>query len=206
MTGGMQSSDHDETAAAYRRFTDREARGRSPLYEALARGVADDADVLACLAGLPRPKRQPNLLLAATRHVAGVPRDWPEFKGTALARWDEIRAVILRRSTQTNEPGRCATLLPVLARLRQPVALIEVGASAGLCLLPDRYGYDYGTRRRLRPARGADDAPVFPCEADAATPLPKALPRVAWRRGLDLNPLDIGDADQMAWLETLVWP
>jgi hypothetical protein len=44
---------------------------------------------------------------------------------------------MLSRSTQTNEPARCATLLPVLAQLPQPLALNEVGASAGLCLLPD---------------------------------------------------------------------
>jgi hypothetical protein len=52
--------------------------------------------------------------------------------------------VALSRRTQTNEPGRCATLLPALAALDGPLALIEVGASAGLCLHVDRYSYDYG--------------------------------------------------------------
>jgi hypothetical protein len=52
---------------------------------------------------------------------------------------DALRAVMLARSTQTNEPGRCAALLPVLTRLPEPLALLEVGASAGLCLLPDFY-------------------------------------------------------------------
>ena len=55
---------------------------------------------------------------------------------------------MLSRATQTNEPARCAVLLPVLARLPQPLALLEVGASAGLCLLPDHYGYDYGAAER----------------------------------------------------------
>jgi hypothetical protein len=49
---------------------------------------------------------------------------------------------MLAQSTQTNEPGRCAALLPMLARLPEPLALLEVGASAGLCLLPDFYTYD----------------------------------------------------------------
>ena len=88
------------------------------------------------------------------------------------------------------KPGRCATLLPVLARLPQPLALIEVGASAGLCLLPDRYGYDYGERRLTPPAA---DAPVFPCRAERGTPLPEAHPRVAWRLGLDLHPVDVAE-------------
>ncbi len=40
----------------------------------------------------------------------------------------------MSKRTQTNEPGRCAVLLPLLAALPQPLALLEVGASAGLCL------------------------------------------------------------------------
>ena len=112
---------------------------------------------------------------------------------------------MLSRSTQTNEPGRCATLLPVFARLPQPLALIEVGASAGLCLLPDRYAYSY-EGHYVRPQDARADAPVFPCRASPNTPLPHAVPRIVWRVGLDLNPLDVADVEQMRWLETLVWP
>ena len=117
-----------------------------------------------------------------------------------------IKEVMLSRTTQTNEPARCAVLLPVLAGLRQPLALIEVGASAGLCLLPDRYGYDYGAHRLEPPSRPGAGAPIFHCIASAATPLPLALPKIGWRCGLDLNPLDVNSRPEMAWLETLVWP
>jgi hypothetical protein len=112
---------------------------------------------------------------------------------------------MLAHSTQTNEPARCAVLLPVLAQLPQPLALIEVGASAGLCLLPDLYGYDYGSRR-IHPKTTEADYPVFSCSANEVTPLPTATPYVAWRAGVDLNPLDATDSSQAAWLETLVWP
>jgi hypothetical protein len=54
--------------------------------------------------------------------------------------------VILARRTQTNEAARCAVLLPALAQLPQPLALIDAGASAGLTLLADRYSYDYAGR------------------------------------------------------------
>jgi hypothetical protein len=112
---------------------------------------------------------------------------------------------MLKRSTQTNEPARCATLLPVLARLPQPLALIEVGASAGLCLIADRYGYDYGGHL-VRPAVDQLEPPVFSCVVNVITPIPTALPRVIWRAGLDLDPVDLSDPDQTAWLEALVWP
>jgi hypothetical protein len=191
--------DASQVAARYLRFADVEAHGRSPLYEAIARGVAADREVLGFLLTLPREKRQPNLLLAAVRHLFGTPADWSGFRDTLLANPDAVAALMRRRSTQTNEPARCAALLPLLLLLPQPLALIEVGASAGLCLLPDRYGYDYG-RATL------SGEPLFRCAVNDATPLPPSLPQIAWRAGLDLNPLDLSDAGEVAWLETLVWP
>jgi hypothetical protein len=190
-------------AARFLRFAEREADGSSPRYAALARAAAADMFTLALLAALPDDKQQPNLLFAALRHVAGTPNDWPQARRALEAQAAAIRAVMLARRTQTNEPARCAILLPVLARLPQPLAPIEVGASAGLCLLPDRYGYAYGDHRIPPPS---SEAPIFQARANAATPLPSALPSVAWRAGLDLSPLDLRDPAQCAWLETLVWP
>jgi len=193
----------EQIAARYRRFAEVEAHDRSLLYEAFALGVAGDAFALDFLAALPDEKRQPNLLFGALRHVCGTPRDWSTFRTMLRDNARAVRETMLARRTQTNEAGRCATLLPVLARLPQPLALIEVGASAGLCLLPDRYGYDYG---KVRLAPGSADAPVFPCQADPAAPLPAAHPRIAWRLGLDLNPINVADAADRTWLEALVWP
>ena len=194
-----------EISARYVHFADTEARGRSPLYEALARAVAEDWETLDFLSTLPDLKRQPNLLLAAVRHLFGTPTGWAEFRQALLAHLHAVRSLMLERSTQTNEPGRCATLLPVLSRLPQPLALIEVGTSAGLCLMPDLYGYDYG-RKAIRAPTMASEPPVFRCLASETTPLPAALPKVVWRAGLDLNPIDASDDTQVAWLETLVWP
>ena len=197
-------SELEAIARRYTRFAAVEAHGVSPAYERLAFAVAHSPDLLAFLGSMPPDRRQPNLFFAALRHIAGVPGDASAMEAVVGREAARIRHVMASRTTQTNEPARCAVLLPVLAALRQPLALIEVGASAGLCLLPDRYGYDYG-RLRLNPP-GAAPAPIFPCRASPATPLPLALPKVAWRCGLDLNPLDIKAPDQMAWLETLVWP
>jgi len=171
----------------------------------LARAVADDAASLEFLEQLPIAKQQPNLLLGAVRHVCGTARDWPHFRALLHDNADAVRALMLVRSTQTNEPARCATLLPVLARLPQPIALLEVGASAGLCLLPDHYAYSYGAHH-IAPASQPVPPPLFACDASPSTPLPDAVPHVVWRAGLDLAPIDLGNADDVAWLETLVWP
>ena len=114
--------------------------------------IAASADVLRFLIDLPPPRRQPNLLLGAATLIAGRPPDIASLSDMVAGRADALRATMLARTTQTNEPARCAVLLPLLAALPQPLALIEVGASAGLCLLPDRYGYDWG-HARLAPAK-----------------------------------------------------
>lgn len=190
-------------ADRYLGFAQREAQGVSAAYERYATSTARNTDLLARLLQLPSGKQQPNLLFAATRHAVGLPEGDADFARHVLEAWDQIRQVMLSRSTQTNEPGRCACLLPALAGFNEPLAIIEVGAAAGLCLIPDRYGYDYG---RARLPATAQDAPVFPCIASDQTPIPAALPQIAWRAGLDLNPLDVRDDDDMQWLKTLVWP
>lgn len=190
-------------AERYRRFAADEARGVSPHYEGLTQDIAASAAILRFLIDLPPPRRQPNLLLAAATLIAGRPPDIASLTDMIASRADALRTMMLARTTQTNEPARCAVLLPLLAALPQPLALIEVGASAGLCLLPDRYGYDWG-HARLAPA--SSDAPVFSCAVTGPAPLPATLPRIVWRAGLDLDPLDVASDEDMAWLRALIWP
>lgn len=193
-----------ETADIYRRFASREARGHCPAYEELADGVAADPRLLALVGELPPVKRQPNLLLGAVRHLGGPVEDgYPAFRDWTTAHWPRVAAEMRARRTQTNEPGRCATLLPVLAGLPQPLGLIEVGASAGLCLYPDRYRYRYDGGDPIGPR---DSPVVLDCRTSGPVPLPEKPPRVVWRAGIDLNPLDVTDEDDARWLRTLVWP
>lgn len=195
-------------ARAYGAFAEREARGTSPTYEEWAAGVSADPQVTALLDTLPPGKRQPNLVFAAARWH-GASGGYDDLRRTLLTRWDDVAATIRARATQTNEAGRCATLLPFLAQLPQPLALLEVGASAGLCLLPDRYSYRYddahGGSRALDPADGPSPV-VLPCTLGPGLAAPERLPEVVWRAGVDLSPVDVTDDDACAWLETLVWP
>ncbi len=190
------------TAENYRRFAV-EVGGRSPGYGALAEAVAADVDVLAFLRALPAVKRQPNLLFAAARYLLGVPADIDALRRLVRDRAEELASVMRAKRTQTNEPARCATLLPALSRLPEPLALLEVGASAGLTLLPDVYSYDYAGHV----VPGVDpDAPTLTCQSHGPVPLPDRVPTVVWRAGIDLNPLDARDSDDAEWLRCLVWP
>ncbi|MFV1441080.1 MULTISPECIES: DUF2332 domain-containing protein [unclassified Phaeobacter] len=195
-----------EIAARYTRFAQVEAAGRSLIYERLALQVARSPRCLAFLSALPADRQQPNLLFAALRSVTGdIPCD-DRLDRAIHEQGDDIAAVMLCRTTQTNEPGRCAVLLPVLAQITGPIALIEVGASAGLCLLPDYYGYDW-ERYQLPPSQQIGvRAPVMICNASPGTPLPRAHPEIIWRAGLDLNPLDVNCEADVRWLEHLIWP
>ena len=189
----------------YGEFAD-QAVGDSACFVEWGRGVAADPEVLAWVDGLPGLKKQPNLVFAAARwHGVPAPGPYAGLRDALLGDDGSIVATIMARSTQTNEVGRLATLLPAfrVAVPDGPIALIEAGASAGLNLFPDRWGYawtDDDTVVEL------GSAPYLPCDVSGPVPLPTELPEVSWRGGVDLNPLDVTDADAMSWLENLVYP
>jgi hypothetical protein len=189
----------------YRGMADRELRGIYPTYESLSREVADSPAVCSLLADLPPLKRQPNLLLGVVR-LCGGPIDSPaSFLHFVRTNWPKVSASIISHNTQTNEPGRCAALLPLLAQLQGPLALIEVGASAGLCLFPDRYRYHYRTAAGKSHDLGRGPVALV-CDVNDHVPLPDRLPNVRWRAGLDLNPLHADSDTDRDWLRALVWP
>jgi hypothetical protein len=193
------------TAELYRSFASREARGQSDCYEQWAEGLAGDPQLLRLVETLPGLKKQPNLVFAAARYVGIEPGPFAAFRAGLLDRWPDVRDTVLTRRTQTNEVGRLTSLLPIFAALPQPLALLEVGASAGLCLYPDKYSYDYVAARRLDPVEGPA-ACLLSCDVTGPAPIPNELPTVVWRAGIDLNPLDVTNQDDVGWLDTLVWP
>lgn len=201
-----------DVASQYRDFA-AYAHDDSPCFEAWALGVAEDPEVQAWVASLPPVKQQPNLVFAAARwHGVPAPGPYDDLRTALLTDAGAVRTTIMRRSTQTNEVGRLATLTPALTRLQEqadrPLALIEAGASAGLCLYPDRFAYEWRTEQGA--VRAAPEsltrAATLACDVTGAAPLRQRLPEVAWRAGIDLNPLDVNDDDAMAWLANLVWP
>ncbi len=202
--GGMIGHESDLSISEnYWRFAHLEAAGRSPAYQELAEFVAENTTILQFLGRLAPAKRQPNLLFAAARYILGEPANPDSLTKLIDERGVDLAAIMYERRTQTNEAARCAILVPALALIPGPLALIEVGAAAGLTLLVDFYNYDY----HGHVLNGLDaDAPVLTCQPIGSVPIPGRVPEVGWRVGLDLNPLDPSNPADVEWLSCLIWP
>jgi len=203
----MPVSERDRAEDWFRRFADSEGR-ESVRYRDWALGLADDAELLSKIVSLPVEKRQPALILACARFV-GVPlRPFSQSRSDFLALWPRIAKCARTHSVQTNDPRRCSPLLVALQRIRGPISLIEVGASAGLTLIPDKYSYRFGARGRtlaVDPTSG-ESSVVLTAALEGWGASELRMPTIVHREGIDLEPLDVNDADNRAWLNALVWP
>lgn len=106
---------------------------------------------------------------------------------------------------QTNEVRRSAALIAgarvAVARFDMPVHLSELGASGGLNLMWDHYALD------LRGQRYGPNIPVLSLSPEWRGPAPlDVTPRIASRKGVDLNPLDPQRADHLLHLTAYLWP
>ncbi|MCB4207608.1 DUF2332 domain-containing protein [Arthrobacter sp. UM1] len=204
---------------SYRRFAETECQD-APVYAAWTRAVAGNAELCERIARLPGPKRQPNLIFAAAR-IRTPERPDGSFELDSLSpealvqrlleTWDAIEHTLLTRANQTNEPARSSIHMPLMAELDRPIALIEVGCSAGLTTIPDRYSYRFRTARGTTTADPADGPSPVVLDCDADDDAPEHLPEIVWRGGIDLNPLDLDPStprgrDDLAWMKALVWP
>jgi hypothetical protein len=191
----------DRIKRRYRHFADVECGNYGRLYSILAHSVVNDEELLSFIA--KQPDQQPNLFLGAVHYLLGVER-MPQSAGALrefiITHGEDVAQVMRSHHTQTNEIGRCAVILPALPK--GPIGLIEVGASGGLCLFLDKFRYEYG-KHCVGPA---NSPVVLRCTPKGAVPLPAEIPAVEWRQGLDIDPIDLNNDDQVRWLLALVWP
>ncbi|MFC0454415.1 DUF2332 family protein [Rhodococcus jostii] len=103
-----------DTSLRYRTFAEVEAKGNSATYQQWCTAIADDPDVLALIERLPEPRRQPNLVLGVSRRLGAPAGTYASFREWLLHHWRGVEELALTRTTQTNEAGRAAVLLPIL--------------------------------------------------------------------------------------------
>jgi hypothetical protein len=220
-------SDIEQLGERFDRFAEEARTYAGPLYAALSREIARDPELLAIARHVRRPP-VPNVLFASvhfllaetpdhplamfygslSEHVRSPAGAYPYFRDFVLANRARLIPLLETRITQTNEVSRCSYLMPaftVVHRARgRPLALVDVGCSAGLHLLWDRYFYDYGSVAVGNPAAAVHIA----CElrGDVSPPLPQRFPDCAFRLGIDLHPIDLADPIERRWFESLIWP
>jgi hypothetical protein len=149
--------------------------------------------------------------LAPDLATAYPPKSIPDDKSlhallrNTLRQHHEFIVRFIKSPPQTNEVGRSAVLLggflEIAAATENPLRLLEIGASAGLNLLWDRFYYRLGTA-----SWGDHASPVHLAPVWDGSPPPVAAPiRVAARAGCDLNPIDVTDDEQALRLRAYVW-
>jgi hypothetical protein len=108
------------------------------------------------------------------------------------------------RSTQTNEIGRNAVLAAgvAFAVQGQEVALVDLGCSAGLNLLVDRYRIERSDGHSM----GDEQSTIVISSQVSGAPMPSEHAPIAWRAGIDLDPPDLEDDVAVRWLLACQWP
>ena len=216
-------------AQVYRHFGEVDAAETSPLYERVAVALSESDEALRAIEAAPARKRHPTVILAALHDLALAGRapalaaayaasDGDAAAGAAidtlLGMTDSVVAIAARRRMRTNETGRCAVLYPAIAEAARrvganAVGLIDVGCSAGLNLNVDRVGITYSDgQSHDKQALGDPSSPVqLSCSIVGDRPIPtRAMPGVVARVGVDLNTVDVTDADDARWLRACLWP
>jgi len=218
-TGGSRT-----LARVYRHFGEVDAAGTSSLYERVAIALSESDEALRAIEAAPARKRHPTVILAALHDLALAGRApalaaaYAAADGdaaaaaaidTLLRMTDSVVAAVARRKTRPDETGRCAVLYPAIADAARraganAVGLIDVGCSAGLNLNVDRVGITYSNGQTL----GGPSSPVqLSCSVVGHRPVPaRAMPEVVARVGVDLDPVDVTDADEARWLRACLWP
>ncbi|CAM3726843.1 DUF2332 domain-containing protein [Mesobacillus thioparans] len=218
-----------EISEKFKNFAVHECRGSSPLYESLSLKIAENREMLGLASKARAGQPVPNLLLGAVHYL--LMKDYehplaeyypslsddPRSAEEAFAAFvdfcrhytDEITQIINSKIVQTNEVRRCAYLFPLFSHIfsmvQKPMALIEIGTSAGLQLFLDQYSYSYGTGQNY----GESDSPVHltsVIESENKLFSDLNIPEVKTRIGIDLHINDVKNMEDYLWLKALIWP
>ncbi|PZF63173.1 hypothetical protein DEJ33_14195 [Curtobacterium sp. MCPF17_047] len=143
-----------DTRERYRTYADRIA-SVSPAYACWADSLDDD--LVALLDEVPETQRQPELLFAVARRLGADPMDAGSLRALGREARPALVAALTTATVQANDPRRLAPVVPVLAALAaasdRPLGLVDVGAAAGLCSIPDRVTLDHRQRAPERTSR-----------------------------------------------------
>lgn len=187
----------------------------SPVYGHLAGRLAEDPRPARAILGDEASWDLGLRLFGAVHYLVltgvapdALSGDWDDFAATLDAHEASLHRFVREQGVQTNETQRCVALVPafltVAAASELPLDLIELGPSAGLNLVFDRYRYRY--------AEGTFGAPeaLLAFEAVERGRVPAALletrVQINSRLGIDLSPIDVTNPGDVVLLKSFIWP
>ena len=222
----MDANERQKLAERFRHFATEECHDSSPLYAVFALAVAEDDQLLELASHCRRWQPPANLLFAAVQDILLRGADHPlrefypalaeslhaceaaagPFKNFCVSHYSEIKSLIEARLVQTNEVRRCVPIQAAFATMvgamgKRPLALIEIGPSAGFNLCWDQYNYG--------PMAWESDSEVklsTEWRGSKRPPRWEEQPVVSSRVGVDLNVIDLDQESERRWLLALIWP
>jgi len=209
----------------FERFAEKECKNNSPLYYQLSKQIAHDEELLRLCFFVKEGQPVPNAFLAAVhffilqnkqvllaqyypsvtgQKTEAIPFDL--FKTFVNRHEEEIVNLIQQRIVQTNVITRCNYLLPVfsniLSQADEPATVIDIGASAGLTLNFDQYEYYYNDEK----VYGDSRVKLHCLIKGGKVPIIKPFKNPIRKIGIDQNVIDLTNADDLTWLQALIWP
>lgn len=219
----------DTLSQRFENFAKFECAGSSELYEFLSLKAAQDEEILELCTNAHEGQPVPNLLFGAVHHLLlkGTPHvlknfypsitkqpkqlkdSFEPFKNFCEVYRVEIISLLQSKLVQTNEVRRCGYLYPcftyIYNKVNKPLALVEIGTSAGLQLFWDRYRYSYNTDE-VYGNLASNVLITADLKGQNKPPLSSVSPPVSHRFGLDLHINDLTDPEDAGWLNALIWP
>ncbi|MGR3764358.1 DUF2332 domain-containing protein [Rossellomorea sp. NS-SX7] len=211
----------------FKTFAEMECHQSSPLYEYLAHKIAADDELLEICTYCRDGQPVPNLLFGGVHFLLmnhsshplsnyypslvqeplPITESFPHFKDFCLQNKQQLIHILQTKLVQTNEVRRCAYLYPAFCnmfeRTQKPLALIEIGTSAGLQLAWDRYQYQYDINEERYGCPSSKLLIASEIKGDNYPNLHAAPPPVSSRTGYDLH---INTEHDHQWLLALIWP
>jgi len=218
----------DLYAKSFQQFAEVQAKGSSDLYYFLSHRIVEDEELVTIVSEIPASQPKPNLFFASMQYLVSktvsplrsyypsltdvplpVKQSFEPFKEFALHHKDQLIELFHTKLVQTNEVRRAAYLYPLFLRIseetQKPLALIEIGTSAGLLLCLDAYNYEYGNGIKIT---NAEDS-ILIASNNKGEKLPSYIYsklQINNRIGIDLNIVDLKNEEDYDWMLALIWP
>lgn len=222
--------DKSQLSLRFKNFSNIECKGSSELYEFLSLKVSEDDEMLELCFEAKSGQPVPNLLFGAIHYLLlkgkehQLKRYYPNltnpprkvedetffyFKDFCNVHREEIIPILKGKLVQTNEVRRCAYLYPIFSliynKVKKPLSLIEIGTSAGLQLLWDKYSYSYGTEE-IYGDKNSSVHITSEVKGDNTPLILRKSPPVLSKIGIDLHVSDLRNYEDYLWLKSLIWP